>query len=138
LIEKLEYGNIARVWVERKTSADHGGESTFELHIVREGEDGAVYEDTVDTLSESEREVIGLVVALAGYLVHDIDEEIPFLLIDSVEMIDAQRLAELLQYISDRSEVEFLTAALLLKDAAAVGDTGVLSDQVITYTAEFS
>lgn len=138
LVEKLEYGNIARVWVERKTSPDHGGESTFELHIVREGEDGAVYEDTVDTLSESEREVIGLVVSLAGYLVHDIDKEIPFILIDSVEMIDARRLADLLQYIVQRSDVEFLTTALLLKDAAAVEETGVLSDRVRTHTAEFS
>jgi uncharacterized coiled-coil DUF342 family protein len=138
LIEKLEYRNIARVWVERKTSADHGGESTFELHIVREGDDGAVYEDTVDTLSESEREVIGLVVALAGYLVHDIDKEIPFLLIDSVEMIDARRLAALLQYISDRSDVEFLVAALLLKDAEAVEDTNQVSTELTTHTAEFS
>ena len=138
LVEKLEYRNIARIWVERKTSADHGGESTFALHIVREDDDGAVYEDTVDTLSESEREVIGLVVSLAGYLVHDIDEEIPFVLIDSVEMIDARRLADLLQYITDRSDVEFLTAALLLKDATAVEDTGVLLDNVSTYTAEFS
>ena len=138
LVEKLEYRNIARVWVERKTTADHSEESTFELHIVREGEDGAVYEDTVDTLSESEREVIGLVVSLAGYLVHDIDREVPFILIDSVEMIDARRLADLLQYIMQRSDVEFLTTALLLKDAAAVGDTGVLSDRVSTHTAEFS
>jgi DNA repair ATPase RecN len=138
LVEKLEYRNIARVWVERKTSADHGEESMFDLHIVREGEDGAVYEDTVDTLSESEREIIGLVVALAGYLVHDIDEKIPFLLIDSVEMIDAQRLADLLRYITDRSDVEFLVTALLLKDAAAVEETEVLSDRVTTYTAEFS
>lgn len=138
LVEKLEYRNIARIWVERKTSVDHGEDSTFELRIVREGEDGAVYEDTVDTLSESEREVIGLVVALAGYLVHDIDEQIPFILIDSVEMVDAQRLAGLLQYIVERSDVQFLVTALLLKDAAAVEDTSALSDRVNTYTAEFS
>jgi uncharacterized coiled-coil DUF342 family protein len=137
LVEKLEYRNIARVWVERKTSTDHGGESTFELHIVREGEDGTVYEDTVDTLSESEREVIGLVVALAGYLVHDVDEQVPFLLVDSIEMIDARRLADLLQYITDRSDVEFLLTALLVKDAEAVEETSQSPAELTTHTAEF-
>jgi uncharacterized coiled-coil DUF342 family protein len=134
LVERLEYRNIARVWVERKTS----GESTFELHVVREGEDGAVYEDTVATLSESEREVVGLVVALAGYLVHDIDEKVPFILVDSVEMIDARRLADLLQYTIERSGVEFLVTALLVKDAAAVEDTDALSGRLSTHRAEFS
>ncbi len=136
LVERLEYRNIARVWVERKKD-DGDDESTFELHVVREGEDGAVYEDTVETLSESEREVVGIVVALAGYLVHDIDEMVPFILVDSVEMIDAPRLASLLQYTMERSDVEFLVTALLLKDAAAVEDTDVLSGRLSTHRTEF-
>jgi len=137
LVERLEYRNIARVWVERK-KRDGNDESTFELHVVREGRDGTVYEDTVETLSESEREVVGLVVALAGYLVHDIDETVPFILVDSVEMIDAPRLASLLQYTMQRSGVEFLVTALLLKDAAAVEDTNILSGGLSTHRAEFS
>jgi len=137
LIDILQYQNIARVWVERKPAADDADDSTFELHIVREDNSGAVYEDTVDTLSESEREVIGLVAALAGYLVHNIDSQVPFILIDSVEMIDAHRLAELLQYMRDKSNVEFLMGALLLKDAQAVEDTDVLSQEITTHTTEF-
>jgi len=118
LIQRLEYNNIARVWLERQT-ADAETDSSFELHIVREGEDGTVYEDTVDTLSESEREVIGLVVSLAGYLVHDVDQKVPFLILDSVEMIDGKRLAALLEYIDAETDVEFLSVALLPKDAAS-------------------
>lgn len=126
LIDLLAYENITRVWVERRTVPDENS-STFELHIVRETADGAVYEDTVETLSESEREVIGVVVAVAGYLVHDIDEEIPFLLFDSVEMIDGERLAALLEYVESETAVEFLVVALLDKDAAAVEDASTLS-----------
>lgn len=119
LIQRLAYNNIARVWLERQTG-DGQTESAFELHIVREAADGAVYEDTIDTLSESEREVVGLVVSLAGYLVHDVDETVPFLILDSVEMIDGKRLAALLEYINAETEVEFLSVALLPKDAASV------------------
>lgn len=123
LVDRLEYKNLARVWVERRKSDRN---SSFELHIVRESEDGAVYEDTVDTLSESEREVVGLVIALAGHLVHDVSEEVPFLLSDSVEMIDGERLAKLLQYMIEQTKIEYLTVALLPKDAQAVQSTGIV------------
>ena len=119
LLRRLEYDNVARVWLERHVD-DTDAQSSFVLRIVREGDDGAVYEDSVDTLSESERELIGLVVSLAGYLVHDVDQQIPFLILDSVEMIDGERLAALLEYILDRTDVEFLVAALLEKDAESV------------------
>ena len=127
LIDRLEYGNIARVWLERQRSED-ATDSSFELHIVRESADGSVYEDTVATLSESEREVIGLVVSLAGYIVHDIDRAVPFLLLDSVEMIDGERLATLLAYMQATTEVQYLCVALLPKDARSVETAGVFDD----------
>lgn len=126
LLERLEYGTLTRVWVEqRRPDAET---STFDLHIVREAEDGTVYEDTVDTLSESEREIIGLVVSLAGYLVHDIDQRLPFLLLDSVEMIDGERLAALIEYVMAETEVQFFCAALLPKDARSVKMAPTLED----------
>lgn len=117
ILDRLRYENIARVWLERKVpdSADTTGTGTFDLHIVRET-DGAAYEHTVDTLSESEREVIGLIVGLAGYLVHDIAESVPFILLDSVEAVDANRLMELVDHFSEHTV--FLTVALLPEDAA--------------------
>lgn len=126
LIELLEYRNIARVWIERKGVED-GAESTFDLHVVRETADGTVYEDSVETLSESEREVIGIVVALVGYIVHDVPETVPFLLLDSVEMIDGERLARLLEYVREETAVTFLAVALLPKDAEAVEAAGALA-----------
>lgn len=120
LIELLAYRNLERVWIERRTGTAGHGEpsSTFDLHVVRESESGAVYEDTVDTLSESEREVIGLVVALAGYLVHEVHEDVPFILLDSLESIDADRIDALLEYFS--AYAPYLVVALLPEDAAAL------------------
>jgi chromosome segregation ATPase len=116
LLDILEYENIGRIWVEQTETeiADGSGDTTqrtFELHVVREGDDGAMYEDTIDHLSESEREITGLVVALAGYLVHDVHESVPFMLLDSVEMIDGERLVDLVSYLEEY--VPYLVVVLL-------------------------
>jgi len=127
LIDRLEYNNIARVWLERQVG-NGGADSSFKLNIVREAADGSVYEDSAETLSESEREVLGLVVSLAGYLVYEVDRDVPFLLLDSVEMIDGKRLANLLDYMQTKTDVDYLTVALLPKDAQSVEETGVFDE----------
>ncbi|WP_224270919.1 archaea-specific SMC-related protein [Haloprofundus salinisoli] len=119
----LEYANIERIWIERVERRVREGrrkvdKATFELHIVRSTESGTTYEDTVDHLSESEQEVTGLVFALAGYLVHDLYETVPFMLLDSLEAIDSDRIARLVDYLSDYAE--FLVVALLPEDAQAI------------------
>lgn len=117
ILDLLEYGNIERVWIERKSDSGSSSTSTseFELHVIRATEDETVYEDTIATLSESEREVIGLVFALAGYLAHDVHEDIPFILLDSLEAIDAVRLARLVKHFSEQAT--YVVAALLPEDA---------------------
>ncbi|MFB6201020.1 MAG: archaea-specific SMC-related protein [Halorhabdus sp.] len=117
LLDLLGYDNIDRIWLESREMDD---ERVFELHVVRTTEAGATYEDTVDHLSESEREVTSLVFALAGYLAHDVYEDFPFLLLDSLEAIDAQRLASLIEYVSDYAE--YVVTALLPEDARALDD----------------
>ena len=79
---------------------------------------GAAYEDTVDHLSESECEVTGLVFALAGYLVHEVYEEVPLILLNSLEAIDPERIAHLVEYFNDYAS--YLVATLLPDDAAAI------------------
>jgi len=118
----LGYENVERVWIERKVDSSSGvaAQSSFDLHVVRATDDGAVYEDTIDHLSESERAVIGFVVALAGYLVHDVHETVPVMLLDSLEAIDADRIAALVEYFA--AFVPFLVVALLPEDAAALDD----------------
>ena len=92
----------------------------FDLHVIRSIEEGTTYEDSVAHLSESEREVTGLVFALAGYLVHDLHESLPFVVIDSLEALDSDRIAALVEYFGEYAE--YLIVALLPEDAAALGD----------------
>ncbi|WP_248518110.1 archaea-specific SMC-related protein [Salinarchaeum laminariae] len=118
VVEVLDYENIARIWIDHKPGDAVAEPGTFELTVVREGDDGAVYEDSVRTLSESERKVLGLVLALSGYIVHRVYDDVPFVVLDSVEAIDAERIAELLGYFGQRTG--FLITALLPEDAAVV------------------
>jgi uncharacterized protein YhaN len=125
VLDILEYQNIDRVWIERTERTVREGrrkveKTVFELHVVRTTENGTAYEDTVEHLSESEREVVGLVFALAGYLVHDLPETVPFMLLDSLEAIDSTRIAALVEYFADESE--YLVIALLTEDAEALSD----------------
>ena len=123
ILEIMSYENIERIWIERVTRTVREGrgtveETAFDIHVVRTTESGTAYEDTIDHLSESEREVTGLVFALAGYLVHDLYETVPFMLLDSLEAIDAGRIADLVAYFSNYAE--YLVVALLEEDAQAL------------------
>jgi predicted nucleic acid-binding Zn-ribbon protein len=125
ILDRLEYTNLERIWIERVEhatgSVEHQqGPSQFELHIVRRTADGTTYEDTIDHLSESEREVTGLVFALAGYLVHEVYDTLPFIILDSLEAIDSQRIATLVDYLGEYAD--YLSVALLPEDAAALDD----------------
>lgn len=120
VLELLGYANIDRVWIERVEQEVQDGRRTattsvFTLHIVRSSASGAAYEDTVSNLSESEREVVGLVFALAGYLTHEVYEDCPFILLDSLEAIDSDRIASIVDYFNDRAP--YVVAALLPEDA---------------------
>jgi hypothetical protein len=121
----LDYANIERIWIERTQQTVREGRRTvergvFDLHVIRSTDEGTTYEDTIAHLSESEREVTGLVFALAGYLVHDLHESLPFVVIDSLEALDADRIAALVEYFEEYAE--YLVVALLPEDAAALDD----------------
>jgi DNA repair exonuclease SbcCD ATPase subunit len=125
ILDIMEYENLERIWIERVERTVREGrqkvdKTAFELHIVRTTDNGAAYEDTIEHLSESEREVTGLIFALAGYLVHDLHETVPFMLLDSLEAIDSNRIAELVEYFADYAQ--YLVVALLPEDAQALDD----------------
>jgi DNA repair exonuclease SbcCD ATPase subunit len=124
LLDALEYDNLERIWIERRErergTTEQADAGEFELHVVRRTEDDVVYEDTVEHLSESEREVTGLVFALAGYLSHEVYERVPFVLLDSLEAIDSERIARLVDYFADYAPS--VVVALLPEDAATLPD----------------
>ena len=126
LLDRLSYENLERIWIERTETEVREGRRTvtkdqFELHVIRSTDSGTVYEDVVDHLSESERELTGLVFALAGYLVHDVHDHVPFMLLDSIEAIDSDRIARLVDYLDSYSD--YLVVALLEEDARALDDS---------------
>ena len=125
VLEILDYSNLDRIWIERTEKEVREGrqkvmKTTFDLHVVRSTETGSTYEDTIDHLSESEREVTGLVFALAGYLVHDVYEKVPFVLLDSLEAVDSERIASLVDYFEQYPN--YLVVALLPEDASALDE----------------
>ncbi len=133
VLEILEYENLDRIWIERREAEVREGrrkvtKTRFDLHIVRSSADGAAYEDSIDNLSESEREVIGLVFALAGYLVHEVHEEVPFILLDSLEAIDSTRIDRVVDYF--HGYTDYVVAALLPEDADALPDTHSYVEQI--------
>lgn len=126
VLEVLGYENLDRVWIEQRDEQVQDGRQTvsrshFELHVIRTNEAGQAYEDTIAHLSESEREVVGLVFALAGYLVHDVHETLPFILLDSLEAIDSDRIATLVEYFSDYAA--YPVVALLPEDERSLPDS---------------
>ena len=92
LLAELAFERIDRVWLD--------GE--FKLVIAREV-DGSVREDSLSHLAESEREMIGLVLGLAGFLAYDVGELTPVLLVDSLSAFDTVRADRLLSYFADKT-----------------------------------
>lgn len=126
VLDLLDYQNLDRIWLERVERNVREGrkkvtKSIFELHIIRRTQSGTTYEDTLAHLSESEREVTGLVFALAGYLAHTVYERVPFMLLDSLEAIDSDRIARLIDYLKEYTP--YLVVALLEEDASALPDS---------------
>lgn len=109
LIEELEYDRLERIWLD----------GDFELVIAREVDD-VVREDEVSNLSESEREMVGLTLALAGYIAYDVADVAPVLLIDTLGAFDNESIGNLIAYFTD--EVPLLFTALLPDSAAAVDE----------------
>ena len=123
VLDVLGYENLDRIWIERTEQSVREGrrkvdKSVFDLHVIRSNDSGATYEDTIDHLSESEREVTGLVFGLAGYLVHEVYRTVPFMLLDSLEAIDSERIAELVEYFEEFAPN--IVVALLPEDAQAL------------------
>lgn len=123
LIEVLDYERIERIWLD--------GE--FNLVIAREI-DGAVHKDNVEHLSESEREMVGLMLALAGYVTYDLSGIVPVLLIDTLGAFDDERTADLVAYFAD--ETPLLLTALLPGSASAVDEASPESSVVNPFVKE--
>ncbi|WP_042665818.1 archaea-specific SMC-related protein [Haloferax sp. ATB1] len=127
VLDALEYDPLARLWIERRSDgdalddADTALTGRFVPHIERRTDDGTVYEDVIDHLPASERELIGLVFAVAGYLVHEVSDEVPFFVLDSVEAIDADLVRRLLAYVGQ--DADYVVVGLSGENAQSLPDS---------------
>jgi len=87
-----------------KTTPDNDIES-FELIIARDGR-----ETTIQNLSEGERELVGIVVAVAGYRTFDVADRVPLILLDGISQLSAANLRSLTEYLSGATNVLVTTA----------------------------
>ncbi|MFC3959155.1 archaea-specific SMC-related protein [Halovivax cerinus] len=88
---------------------DRGDVAEIDLEIGREIDD-AGQRTSVDTLSEGEVELIGLVVAIAGYHAFDVGSTVPCILIDGISQLAAEHLQGVASYLEDTSEILVTTA----------------------------
>jgi chromosome segregation ATPase len=77
----------------------------FDLIVARDGR-----ETTIDTLSEAERELVGIVVAIAGYRTFEVSDRVPMILLDGVSQLAADNLRLLCEFLSDDTEMLVTTA----------------------------
>lgn len=77
----------------------------FELVVAREGR-----EVPLDTLSEGERELLGIVTALAGHEAFNVKNRIPVFLLDGLGGIAKYHLHTLVEYLRHRAEYLVITA----------------------------
>jgi hypothetical protein len=133
LVNQLNYDCIEGIRIDRKPTDAPMELSRFKLVVVRR-EDGVVMEerDPPDTL-RVRTILVGLVVALAGYITHDVAETVPFLLPDSIEQFDAERIDRLLDYVQDVVDVSYVVAALHPEDArdVSVSDATIDKDDFV-------
>ena len=107
IIEQFEPG-FSGARLVLKTDAN-GDVEKITLEITRDV-DGKGRRTSVDSLSEGEVELIGLVVAIAGYHAFDVDERAPIILIDGIGQLAAEHLRNLTSYLEETSDILVTTA----------------------------
>lgn len=107
---------LSKIWIEKEIKGKKKGSNIIDDSIFRiriERENGR--EDTVENLSESEREIVGLIFGLSGYLAYNLDAP---LLLDSLGMFDVDNLERLLEEFNEESK--FIIATVLPKKAEQI------------------
>lgn len=87
-----------------KTSPENEIEA-FDLVIARDG-----HETEIDMLSEGEIELIGVVVAIAGYRAFDVADRVPVIFLDGISQLSVDNLRRLVDYLDGACQV-FVTTA---------------------------
>jgi chromosome segregation ATPase len=77
----------------------------FDLIVARGGR-----EASLDALSEGERELLGIIAALAGHEAFDVADRVPIMLLDGHTGLDDTNIHHLVEYLSERVDILVLSA----------------------------
>ncbi|AAG20951.1 SMC-like protein Sph1 [Halobacterium salinarum] len=90
-------------YLDQKTDAnDTVG---FEINLARDG-----HTTDLDTLSEGERELVGIVTALAGYRTFSVGDRVPCILLDGIGQLAAEHIRHMIEYLENTAEILVTTA----------------------------
>lgn len=78
---------------------------SFELVVARDG-----VETELDTLSEAERELVGLALTVAGFQAFDVGETMPAIFVDGISQLAADHLRNLVAYLQTENDMLVITA----------------------------
>lgn len=83
--------NVSRVFLDQN----------YDLLVSRSTDKDVIYHDmdSVKTLSKSELEVIGITVMISGYMVNELRNHFPYILLDELTFMDNKRLKRLMDYM---------------------------------------
>lgn len=84
---------------------NHDDSVEFEINLAREGRT-----TDLDNLSEGERELVGIVTALAGYRTFNVNERVPCILLDGIGQLAAEHIRHMINYLEDTAEILVTTA----------------------------
>jgi len=90
-------------FLNKKKNPDDSVE--FEINLAREGRT-----TDVENLSEGERELVGIVTALAGYRTFNVGERVPCILLDGIGQLAAEHIRHMIDYLEDNAEILVTTA----------------------------
>jgi len=104
----------------------------FDIEVKRYDKKGQPTTDSqsIKTLSKSELEVIGLVVMLSGYIINDLKNVFPYIVLDELTFMDDSRLKKLVEYMETSADSIILMK--LPQQNEKMGDSFIKIEQAST------
>lgn len=103
LLDIVDYDPIERIWITQSDASTRADPLTAPTHqvLVEEGtQSGDGHVVPLGLLRESDRDVVALLVSLAGYIVYEVYEDQRVLLLDSLAALESQQIERLVEYLA--------------------------------------
>lgn len=103
LLDTVDYDPIERIWITGSDPADGPKPPSTQTHRIlveertQSGDSRAV---PLGLLREADREVVSLLVSLAGYIVYEVYEDQRVLVLDSLTALDPRQIESLVEYLA--------------------------------------